>query len=89
VEGKTKKTIKPTVIVLLLTCFIAALAVYDVRINADGYNILLKNRLTGLGFGILHPGIYNKNGFEIWSFAHTVHGGLAEKPLWPSIDSQN
>ena len=51
-----------------------------IKFNYDDYDILLKNRLTKLGFGIMY-----KEKFEIWHFAHTVHGGIAEKPLYPSI----
>ncbi|MBU4311657.1 MAG: hypothetical protein KJ706_02920 [Candidatus Omnitrophica bacterium] len=66
---------------LLSVIFITVtLAVYDIKFNYDDYDILLRNRLTKLGFGIMY-----KEKFEIWHFAHTVHGGIAEKLLYPNI----
>lgn len=69
----------------------AILIVYDIRLDDDAYNLLLKNRFTGLGFGITLCNEKNrcmddhKSKFEIWHFAHTVHGGLAENRLYPAI----
>lgn len=63
-------------VLILLLFVIVVLAIYDINLNTNGYDILLRNRFTKLGFGVLY-----KNGFEIWHFAHTVHGGIAEKPL--------
>jgi len=63
---------------ILLLLIILTLTVYDIKLNSDGYDILLRNRFTKLGFGIDFKG-----GLEIWHFAHTVHGGIAEKPLYP------
>lgn len=67
-------------ILTLLLVIVVTLVIYDIRFNYDGYDILLRNRLTKLGFGIDY-----REGFEIWHFAHTVHGGIAEKPLYPDI----
>lgn len=64
---------------IILTLFLLSvitLIVYDIRFNHDGYDILLRNRFAKLGFGIDY-----KEGFEIWHFAHTVHGGIANKRL--------
>jgi len=66
------------VLALILVFLIGILVVYDIRFDVGGYDILLKNRFTGLGFGIDY-----REGFEIWHFAHTVHGGIAEKRLYP------
>ncbi len=78
------KAILRVIIVSLLLFIVSAttitLCIYDIKFNYDDYDILLKNRLTKLGFGIMY-----KEKFEIWHFAHTVHGGIAEKPLYPSI----
>lgn len=83
-ESPISKSRKPRitkVIVLILLLFTTlTLVVYDIRFNYDGYDILLRNRFTKLGFGI-----HYKEGFEIWHFAHTVHGGIAEKRLFPNF----
>jgi hypothetical protein len=65
-------------------------AVYDIRFNSDGYDILLKNRITKLGLGVTWCADNrcmedHKSKFEIWHFAHTVHGGIAENRLYPVI----
>jgi len=65
-------------VIMLLAFLIAILIIYDIRFDDDAYDILLKNRFTKLGFGIDY-----QEGFEIWHFAHTVHGGIAEKRLYP------
>jgi|GEM_PF-6830336 len=65
---------------ILLSLIILTLTVYDIKLNSDGYDILLRNRFTKLGFGIDY-----KDGLQIWHFARTVHGGRAEKPLYPSV----
>ena len=57
---------------ILLLLIILTLAVYDIKLNSDGYDILLRNRFTKLGFGIDY-----KDGLQIWHFARTVHGGRA------------
>ena len=70
------------IFILTLSLIIPLLVsiVYDIKFDYDGYDILLHNRFTKLGFGIEY-----KKGFEIWHFTHTVHGGRAEKPLYPVI----
>jgi len=80
---KTKPILRIIILSLLLlivSATIITLCIYDITFNRDDYDILLKNRLTKLGFGIMY-----KEKFEIWHFAHTVHGGRAEKLLYPSI----
>ena len=67
-------------ILILLLLVTAILTVYDIQFNYDNYDILLHNRFTKLGFGIDY-----KEGFEIWHFAHTIHGGKAEKRLYPNV----
>jgi hypothetical protein len=53
------------------------MVVFDIKPDSENYDILAKNRFTGLGFGIMY-----KEGLEIWEFAHTVHGGLAERCIF-------
>jgi tetratricopeptide (TPR) repeat protein len=62
---------------ILLLAIILALSIYRVSFNSDDYNILLINRRSGLGYGIVC-----KDKFEIWQIAKTVHGGMAERPLY-------
>lgn len=63
-------------ILILLLLIVVASIVYNISLNYDGYDILLRNRFTKLGFGIMY-----KNSLEIWHFAHTIYGGKAEKRL--------
>lgn len=68
-------------IVLILVMALPAilfLLIYDIKFNYDSYDILFHNRISKLGFGIMY-----KKGFEVWQFAHTVHGGMAEKRFYP------
>ena len=65
-------------ILILFLVIVVILVVYDIRFSNDGYDILLHNRFTQLGFGINY-----KEGFEIWIFAKTVHGGIAERRFYP------
>ena len=51
---------------------------YRIEFQTDSYDVKFVNRITGLGWGIqLSPH------FEIWEFAYTVHGGMAEKRFFP------
>jgi hypothetical protein len=79
-------------IILSLGIILAVIfAVYDTKFNSDDYDILLKNRFTKLGFGVMFCGEKNhcmenhKSSFEIWHFAHTVHGGIADNRLYPPL----
>ena len=89
---KHEKIITLLVCVALLVLF---LAVYRITINDDGYQILLKNRMTKLGYGVNFCSqseeddcMSNHNSsFEIWHFAHTVHGGSATNRLYPAFAS--
>lgn len=87
---------KRITVVLLSSVFIVLFSIYDIRLNDDVFDILLKNRFTGLGFGIILCGNKtatpqkqcmddHKSSFEIWHFAHTVNGGLADNRLYPAI----
>ncbi len=78
-KSRNLKIMKVIVVTLVLLIFVT-LALYDIKFNYDGYDILLKNRFTKLGFGIEY-----KKGLGIWHFAHTVHGGIAEKRLFPNF----
>jgi hypothetical protein len=64
---------------IVLLAIILILSIYRVSFNSDGYNIRLISRLSGFGYGI---GCDGK--FEIWEIGKTVHGGIAEKPLYYS-----
>jgi hypothetical protein len=83
------------IIFLALAVIVAViLTAYDIRLDDSAYNILLKNRLTKLGFGVVVcGGVQNrcmedhKSKFEIWHFAHTVRGGIAENRFYPPISS--
>ena len=70
------------IFIIVLLMITVLLVTFNIAINEDSYDILLKNRFTGLGFGVNY-----KDGFEIWHFAHTVHGGLAENRLYPKINT--
>jgi len=62
---------------ILLLVIILVPSIYRVSFNSDDYNILIINRHSGLGYGIVCKGK-----FEIWQIAKTVHGGIAEKPIY-------
>ncbi len=76
---------------IILVCAILtvlSLAVYKATFNDDGYQILLKNRKTQLGYGInicskvdCMPD--HKSKFEVWRFAKTERGGIAENRIYP------
>ena len=69
-----KRFLLVTVISAITVFLVSVVVVYDVRFNDDSYDIWLRNRFTKLGYGIDY-----KEGLELWHFAHTVHGGRAEK----------
>lgn len=69
--------------ILLITVFLLVIAICEIKFNYNGYDILLKNRFTELGQGWGY-GIHYKGGLEVWIFARTVHGGLAERPIYPT-----
>jgi hypothetical protein len=85
-------------IFILPFAFIAAIVlfVFDIRLDDNAYDVLLKNRFTGLGYGIDWCGNRtatpqkqcmkdHRSSFEIWDFAHTVHGGIAENRFYPPL----
>ncbi len=94
------KTNKVFIVALFLSIVLnIILIVYDVRLDDDAYYVLLRNRFTGLGLGIelcnqkTTPQKQcmndHKNSFEIWHFAHTVHGGVAGNRFYPSLEQKN
>lgn len=64
-------------LIILVSVFVVLLVIYDIRFHSDEYDILLRNRFTGLGFGVDY-----KTGLAVSIFAHTVHGGLAERHFY-------
>lgn len=64
-------------LIVFTIAVIVILAVYAIKFNYDGYDILLHNRLTGLGFGIDY-----KKDFGISIFTKTIHGGMAERHFY-------
>ena len=67
-------------ILISLLLVLGAAITYDIKLNDDGFDVLLKNRFTKLGWGIQY-----KDDFSIWHFAHTVRGGTATKQLYPDL----
>ncbi len=77
-----------SIILFCVILTVLSLAVYKTTFNDDGYQILLKNRKTQLGYGInicskgdCMPDHNSK--FEIWYFAKTERGGIAENRFYP------
>jgi len=77
-----------SIILFCVILTVLSLSVYKATFNDDGYQILLKNRKTQLGYGInicskvdCMPDHRSK--FEIWRFAKTERGEIAENPIYP------
>jgi tetratricopeptide (TPR) repeat protein len=69
-----------TIFIILVTALIIiglVVSIYRITFNDDGYDIRAVNRFNKCGYGITYRGK-----FELWQIAKTVHGGMAERPLY-------